>query len=169
LSEVLDGKKRLVSLIQRIGQDRFEDYFLGGEDHDDAACAKACDITRAQVGRIRELIDQTYIQAEFATIEPAPLRGRICSAVAGITIEEGHPVLGFFNREIWKSEYRIHPEKVKFILDSLPPTQAQHVRELLGQIELGRQRKSTLYKALEAIFKSQSDYFVTGDPDAEGL
>jgi DNA-directed RNA polymerase specialized sigma54-like protein len=111
------------------------------------------------------LVNSLYVQAEFdgAAGSVAPLK--TCSTIAGIMIEAGHPVLTFFNRDIWKGRYRIDEDKRQRMLDSMPTSEAKRVGRLLRTLEFLERRKTTLYRLLEVLVEVQAKFFVSGDPD----
>jgi hypothetical protein len=139
LPEVLDGRGDLVRLMENIGQDRFEEYFLRAEALTDHERALACEISPEQAKQLRELVDRLYVQSEFEARGASQPAERVMSAVAGVEIENGRPVLAFFH-------------------------QAREAEGLLFRLDLLERRKSTLYQALEMLLAAQADYLATGDP-----
>ncbi len=166
LPDLLNGNGEMVQLIQRVGQERFEECFLKDDELSDADRARSCGITVAQARQLREFVDRLYIQAEFkspaAADSPAP---KVFSAVAGVSVSDGKPVLGFFNREIWKGRYRVNNDKYALLKGSLPLNESQRLEKLLRQLEFLDRRKSTLYRVLEALLVHQAEFFLTGEPD----
>lgn len=162
--ELLDGRGDLVELIRRVGQERFEEFFLGDARLDDRARARACGISLEDAKRLRTFVDRVYVQAEFEAPSAAPAPPKVFSAVAGIDRVGGKPVIGFFNREIWKGRYRIDAERLARLRGALPSPQAKRLEGLLRQLEFLDRRKSTLYRVLEALLDTQSDYLATGNP-----
>jgi hypothetical protein len=163
LPELVDGNCDLVRLMQGIGQERFEKWFLGEASCSDEERARGCGISAAEARMLREFADRAFIQGEFeGPATPAP--EKVFSAVAGIEIEEGRPVLAFFHREVWKRRYRINQDRLAGYLAALPQAEVGKVRNLLGQLKLVEQRKATLYRLLEEVLRVQSEYLRTGDP-----
>jgi hypothetical protein len=161
----LDGHGDLARLIQRVGQERFEECFLREEQLTDQDRARLCDISRVEAARLREMVNSLYVQAEFETVVPAPVSAKTYSAVAGITVDGGKPGLAFFNREIWKGRYHVDEEKRRRMLETLPVPDARRVEKILQELELLDRRKTTLYRTLEALIDTQTEFFVSGDPD----
>lgn len=165
LSSLLDGRTGLVELVQRIGQERFEEFFLGESSISDERRAEACGISPEEVRSLRELVDRAYIHAELqgpAVAAPA----KVYSAVAGVELDEGRPVIAFFHREIWKGCYRLDGGRLAALRQSLPLAGARRLDRLVCQIELLDRRKSTLYRALEALLELQRDYLASSNPSA---
>jgi hypothetical protein len=163
LPELADGTGDLVGLIQGIGQGIFEACFLKDAVLSDVERAEECDITVADAGRLRDFVNRAFIQAEFESAPEAPA-AQVYSAVAGIEIENGAPVLAFFHREIWKGRYRVDPEKLGKLTKGLKPAERLGVEKLLKRVEFADKRKTTLYRALEILLNIQTEYLLTGEP-----
>jgi hypothetical protein len=160
----LDGRGDLAQLLQRIGQERFEECFLGEGAFTDDDRARLCGISREEVMRLREMVNSLYVQEELDTAaSPAP--ARTYSAVAGIAVDGGKPGLAFFNRDIWKGRYQVDVEKRRRMLETLPTKVARRVEKFLRELELVDRRKTTLYRVLEVLIDAQTAFFVSGDPD----
>ncbi|MFA6435356.1 MAG: hypothetical protein WCW52_11755 [Elusimicrobiales bacterium] len=163
LPELTDGKGDLVGLIQGIGQEKFEACFLKDAVMSDAERARECNITVINASRLRDFVDRAFIQAEFDGPVAAPA-AKVFSAVAGIEIENGTPVLTFFHREIWKGRYKVDPDKLSALLMDLPLPERSGIEKALKRVEYADSRKSTLYRALEILISIQADYLLSGEP-----
>lgn len=162
--ELLDGRGELVELIQGVGQERFEECFLRGEKLSDEARAGACGISLADARRLREFVDRLYVQEEFEAGSSSTVPAAVFSSVAGVDLEGGKVVLGFFNRDIWKGRYRIDDGKRAQLFSALSPAQRKRAEKLLSDLEFLERRKSTLFRVLERLVEAQKDYFVSRDP-----
>jgi len=163
LPELADGTGDLVALIQGIGQEKFEACFLKDAVLSDVERAEECDITVQDSARLRDFVNRAFIQAEFEGTTEAPA-AKVYSAVAGIELEEGSPVLAFFHREIWKGRYKVDGEKLAQLLPGLDPAEKNRVEKLLRKLEFADKRKTTLYRALEILLNVQAEYLTSGDP-----
>ncbi|TBR21239.1 hypothetical protein EPO15_10770 [bacterium] len=164
LPEVLDGRGDLVGLMESMGQERFEEYFLRAEGLSDEERAHACGISPIEAGQLRDLVNRLYVQSEFEAGAGYEAPEKVMSAVAGIEIESGRPVLAFFHQDVWKGRYEVDSGKRAEVLARLSPSEAREAEGLLFMLDLLERRKSTLYRALEALIVAQADYFVTRDP-----
>lgn len=162
LPELADGTGDLAKLMQSIGQEDFSRVFLGDDGLSDAQRAKLCGIDAGDARRLREFVDKLYVQSEFESPAPQPAKEAVLSALAGIAIEDGKPVLGFFHREIWDRRYLINDERRRDLALDLPAREAKKAEQLLRELELIDQRKTTLFRVLEAVLETQADYLVTG-------
>jgi hypothetical protein len=164
LPELADGDCDYVRLIQKVGQEKFEALFLKEDSLSDPERAKKCGISAAEAKKIREFMNRVFIQAEFEDKTPALPPAAVYSAVAGIEIEDGKPVIAFFHREIWKGRYGVNKKKLEMYLSGVPDREAAATRTLLRRVEFLEQRKTTLYAALEKLIAAQSFYLLTGKP-----
>ncbi|HNT96946.1 MAG TPA: hypothetical protein PKK31_01610 [Elusimicrobiales bacterium] len=163
LPELADGKGDLVALIQGIGQENFENYFLKDAAPGDDERARACGISREDAARLRDFVNRVYMQSEFEAPAEGP-ESTVFSAVAGIDIEDGIPALAFFHREIWKGSYKVDNDKLTEMMRDLPLSERDGVEKVLKRVEFAEKRKTTLYRALEILISVQADYLRTGEP-----
>lgn len=162
LPEIADGNGDLAKLMQGIGQEDFTAVFLGEDGRSDAQRAKLCGISAEDARRLREFVDRLYVQEQFEAPAPKAAPEPTFSALAGIAIEDGKPVLAFFHREIWDRRYAISDERRRDLALDLPPREAKRAETLLRELEYIDQRKTTLYRVLEAVLETQADYLVSG-------
>ncbi len=164
LGELLDGRGEAVALVQRIGQEAFEEFFLTLDPVDDGRVAHACGLTLKEVRLLRDLVDRAYIQAETQASEPAEAPARVYSTVAGLEADGDSLSIAFFTPHAWKGRYRFDGDRLAGLRQSLPFAQAKRLDRLVAQLELLDRRKSTLYRVLESLIELQKDYLLTGDP-----
>lgn len=164
MPEALDGRSDLVGLIEGIGEERFGECFLRGDSVSDEERARNCGISLAQAAQLREMVDRLYVQSEFESQAPAGVAERVMSAVAGVELEAGRPVLAFFHQDVWKGRYEVDADRRAEILARIPPSEARDAESLLFRLDLLERRKSSLYRALELLLAAQAEYFVTRDP-----
>lgn len=165
LPELVDGTGDLAKLMQNIGQEDFSAAFLGDDGRSDAERAELCGISTADARRLRDLVDRLYVQEQFEAPAPKVAPEPTLSALAGIAIEDGKPVLCFFHREIWDRHYLINDERRRDLALDLPARDAKRAETLLRELEYIDQRKTTLYRVLEAVLETQADYLVSGDAE----
>ena len=165
LPELIDGKGDLAQLMMRVGQELFQECFLGETALPDEARARLCGLTLDEVRRLREYVDRLYVQEQFESAAASPAPEKTFSAVAGIAIEDGKPILSFFHRDIWNKRYRVDSEKQKAWLGSLAAKAARRADTLLRELDFIDRRKTTLYRVLEALIVEQADFLVAADPE----
>jgi hypothetical protein len=157
----LDGNSAEVALISRIGQEAFEDIFLGSKVLTDRERAALSKMTEAEARSVRQFVDRIYLSGELAGGQAQAAPSEAFSSVAGISLEDDRPVLSFFHREIWKGRYRINRAIRDSHLSALDHAAAQQARILLRALEQIDRRKATLYRVLEEVLAAQARYFVT--------
>lgn len=160
IGELLESDSQPVKLIRKIGRKRFEACFLEAEGLSDAERARRCGISAAEAALLRALLDRLYIREQFETSPPVP--AKTFSAVAGIAIESGAPVLRFFHRDIWKGEFAVDAERLK-ALQAAEPGQAVKFSRFTQRLAFLGRRQTTLYKALQALINAQAEWLKTGD------
>lgn len=165
LPELIDGKGDLAQLMMRVGQELFQECFLGETTLPDERRARLCGLTLDEVRRLREYVDRLYVQEHFESASPTAAPEKTFSAVAGIAIEDGKPILSFFHREIWNKRYRVDAEKQKAWLGALAAKAARQADSLLRELEFIDRRKTTLYRVLEALIVAQVDFLASSDPE----
>lgn len=166
LSSLLDGRSSQVELIQRMGQELFEENFLGDSALSDERRAAACGISTQEARALREFVDRAYIQAELQLPAAASAPEQVYSVVGGIELDDGRPVIAFFNRTIWKGRYRLDGGRLVALRQSLDFAAARRLDKLVSQVELLERRKTTLYRVLEALLEQQARFFISRDPSA---
>ncbi len=164
LPVLTDGKGDLIRLIQGIGQEKFEVYFLRDAPMSDIERAEECSISVKDSERLRDFVNRVYMQVEFEGVVEAPV-SKVFSAVAGIQIENRVPVLAFFHREIWKGRYKVDGDKLSELLRGMPDSERAGVEKVLKRVEFADKRKTTLYRALEILISTQADYLLSGEPE----
>ena len=170
VSALLDGEGDLAKLLQKVGQERFEESFLRDTGCSDEERGRLCQISTEDAARLRELVNRLYVQAEFDDSSSIAAPAKVYSAVAGIAVEGGKPHLAFFNRQIWKGRYQIDDKKYVRMIGALSAAEARRLEGFLREMGLIDRRKTTLYRALEALVEAQARFFVTGNPsDREPL
>ena len=163
MPELADGSGDLVALIQGVGQEKFEACFLKDAVMSDIERAEECDISVKDAERLRDFVNRAFIQAEFEGKTEAPA-AKVYSAVAGIELDDGEPVLAFFHREIWKGRYKVDADKLAQLLPGLDQAERRRAENVLKKIEFADKRKTRLYRALEILVSVQAEYLTTGDP-----
>ena len=163
LPELADGAGDLVALIQGVGQEKFEACFLKDAVMSDIERAEECDITVKDAERLRDFVNKAFIQAEFEGAVEAPA-AKVYSAVAGIEVKDGEPLLAFFHREIWKGRYKVDADKLAQLLPGLDPVERNRVEKMLRKVEFADKRKTTLYRTLEILISVQAEYLSSGEP-----
>ncbi len=164
VAELLDGHSGIARLIKRVGRENFEECFLGDEEATDVERARICDISQAEARSLREFVNRLYVRSEFQANESQAEPAKVYSSVAGISLENGRPVLNFFNREVWKGRYHRDEARYGELKATLRPREASRIEQFLRQVDLLAFRQTTLHGVLELLIERQADYLASGEP-----
>ena len=164
LAHLLDAESEIAALIRRVGSRKFQQCFLGEEAISDAERARICGISQAEAGSLRGFVDQLYVRSEFEADCDRSAPATVYSSVAGIELEGGRPVIGFFNREIWKGRYVLDESRYRDLRATLAAAEAVRIEQFLRQVDVLSFRQTTLHRVLEALVAAQADYLATGEP-----
>ncbi len=165
LGDLLDGRSDVVKLIEKVGRERFEKFFVKGDEYKDGERAQACGLTAAETARLMEFMNALYVRSEFQSPRPAaPVK--VFSAVAGIAVHGGVPRLEFFNRETWRSAFRVDNDRLNVYLGSLEAARRNKVASFARRVGLMDFRRTTLHRLLETLVRIQAHFLISGEPDA---
>lgn len=150
-----------IQLIRKIGQPRFEKYFLGEEIMAPAAAiAAACGIAPADVGLLHSML----IRLDAMRGEPAPLP----AAHAGVCVAQISAV-GSDLRIAWRQTYMARGAYIvdqtglkKFSETQLDASEREALRRLLAVIAQHNFRANKLCRVLEYITEKQKRFLLSG-------
>ncbi|MBI4425305.1 MAG: hypothetical protein HY554_16365 [Elusimicrobia bacterium] len=163
LGDLLDSDSAAVRVLRRIGRERFEESFLRAEGLTDAQRARRCGVSTADAALLRALLDRLYIREEFEPA-PGPAPARVFSAVAGVGLEGGKPVLRFFHRDVWKGEFAVDERGLEALVRRVSREEGARLERFARRLVFLGRRQTTLYKALQALLSAQAEWLATGDP-----
>jgi DNA-directed RNA polymerase specialized sigma54-like protein len=162
----LSGFQSEVRLIERMGEEAFERYFLyekGVSSLKEAAAR--CGITEEQAGRLHRLLDAISLQAEESRRSPQAIPSLAHSVcVARVELVKSEPTLVWTLPHLARGRYEIDYDGVAMFLKSgnFSPNEADPLRRLIRQLERINMRQNTLERLLEIVLRTQSRYLVTG-------
>lgn len=166
---LLDKKKHLLSLIQKIGQDNFEKYFLYREESiSREQIAEACGLSVAEATQLQDFIVDMSVEAEFyhpSTLESSPnvrptMIGRI------VKNDDGSYSLSFFSPHLARGVYEINHDAFKKWQKEkqVSRVDAARLRKFLGLLELSNLKQGAFWRVMEYLLVAQKDYLDTKDP-----
>ena len=161
---MLDSDSDVARLIKRIGQENFEAVFSRTRAHRTPSTHDSAAFRKTRPSRFGEFMDRLYVRSEFQSSEDQSPPATVYSSVAGITLEDGRPALGFFNREIWKGRYRTDEARYRELKETLKPRETARIEQFMRQVDLLAFRQTTLYRVLETLIERQAEYLASGDP-----
>ncbi len=166
---LLENKKHLLGLIEKIGRENFERYFLYREESDSAEhIATVCGITLEQAQQVQDFVVDMSVQAEF--YHPSTLResemtrptlvGRI------IRNDDGTFSISFFSPHLARGMYEIDRDALRRWQKSkaLDRNSAARLRRYIGLLDLSNMKQGAFWRVVDHLLKSQKTYFETRDP-----
>jgi hypothetical protein len=166
---LLDRKKHLLALIQRIGQPQFEKYFLYREEALPIdQIAQRCGMSLAEANELNEFIVDMSVEAEFYhpsglqphTVAQPNLIGRI------VRNEDKSYSVAFYSPHLARGLYEINHDALKKWQKekSLDRTDSARIRRFLGILELSNLKQGAFWRVIEYLLVAQKDYLDTQDP-----
>lgn len=167
VESLLEGRKEVIRLIQRLGMDRFKQYFLFPEPEITVEeIAQECGLQVWEVQRIDDLVDEFSIMSEFYHPSALGATGSIhYSKIASVARGPEGFAICFFSPSNARGRYSIDYERFEQLArDSLlSSTEMREAKQVLRRLELINTRKDTLYRILENIVGKQALYLDSGD------
>ena len=165
---LLDKKKHLLKLIQKIGQEKFEKYFLYREEClPIGEVAKFCDISESEALALHDFVMEMSIQAEFyhpSSLQPHNL---VKPTMIGKILknEDGSYSISFFSPHMARGTYEINGDVLKkWQKDKkLDRVQASKLRRYVGLLELSNLKQGAFWRVVEYLLQIQKDYFASND------
>lgn len=170
VEKILDSKKNLIELIQRIGEKNFEKYFLYSSG--EAALEeieRECGISRKEIEKINGLVTQVFVEEEtVSSSHQAIAPEKYYSKVAQIIPEDNQNFfIAFYSPRMAQGMYQINHEKLKELKENklLSREEKKELHSLLSKISLVNLMKNSLYLLLLKIIERQKNYFLDETPE----
>ncbi|MFP4640576.1 MAG: hypothetical protein ACLFPU_00130 [Dehalococcoidia bacterium] len=163
---LLQQRGEVVELIQKIGLEKFKEFFLFPDPEITAEhIAQECNISLSQVHRINEFITDFSAMSEFYHPSAISPEERVhYSKVASIERAHDGFVIGYYPPSLARGRYSINYEKFeKIINERLTEAEGKEARKLFRKLELINVRKDTLTQILQNVVEKQKLYLDTGD------
>ncbi|MBU2573790.1 MAG: hypothetical protein KKH28_06935 [Elusimicrobia bacterium] len=162
--EILSARPEILALIERLGAENFEKYFLGRECIPVEQICRAAALTARQAGRIRDFVNAFLAAHENLPPEAdAPRQHFKLTAFVGKT-PDGGLELAYAHPAYARGLYSVDAKALKKIKrsGSLTGGELKRLGTLVKTVELVNWRKKGLQKVLEGILKFQRDFFLGG-------
>ena len=165
VESLLQNRAQIVQKVQKLGQDKFNRYFLFPEKGmTPEEIARECGLPVTEVKKINELIDDFAIMSEF--YHPSSLGSGVVrySRIASIDRDRQGFVIGYFSPLFARGRYAIDYEKFEELRASgtLNESEAKEARQLFKRLELINSRKNTVSQILQKIVEHQTLYLESG-------
>ena len=169
VESLLVNKKHIVEQIQKLGREKFKQYFLFPESGMTAEeIARECDLVVSEAQKINSLIDELSIWSQF--YHPSALSPEAVhySKIASVERDRDGFVIGYFSPSLARGRYAIDYERFEQLKtsDALSQTEVKQAKQLLGKLELMNSRKDTISQILQNIVERQALYLESGEPRA---
>jgi len=166
IESLLLSKKHLVRQIQKLGQEKFEQYFLFPESGMTLAkIAGECDLDVYEVRKINSLINEFSIMSEFYHPSNVTSDSIHYSKVASVEKDKEGFVIGYFSASLARGRYSIDYERFAELAATgvLTEAEVKKTKQLFKRLELINSRKDTVTQVLQNIIEKQSLYLESGD------
>ena len=170
IESLLINKKHIVHLIQKIGLEKFKQYFLFNEpDVDVSYIARECDLEISEIQQINSLINEFSVLSEFYNPSASrPEQVMLYSKIASIEKRQDSFIIGYFSPSFARGKYSIDYEKFEELKKNgaFGDTDLKEAQRIIKKLELINIRKDTITQILQGIVEKQGLYFDSGNPKA---
>ena len=166
VDSLLMNKEHIVRQIQKLGLEKFKQYFLLPESGMTLEeIARECDLGVSEVRKINSFVDDFSIMSEFHHPSNVSSGGICYSKVASVEKDEKGFVIGYFSASFARGRYSIDYERFEELkaVGVLTEAEGKEARQLFKKLELINSRKDTLTQILQNIIEKQALYLESGD------
>jgi hypothetical protein len=166
---LLEQKKHLLKLIEKVGREKFERYFLYREESDTPAnIAALCGITPEEATQVQDFVVDMSVQAEFyhpssireSELAKPTLVGRI------VRNDDATFSISFFSPHLARGMYEIDRDALRRWQKTkkLDRAAASRLRKYVGLLDLSNMKQGAFWRVVDYLLKEQIPYFETRDP-----
>jgi RNA polymerase sigma-54 factor len=166
VESLLLNKEHIVGQIQRLGLEKFKQYFLFPESGMTAEeIAEECDLAVPEVQKINSLIDDFSVLSQFYNPSALSSEGIHYSKVAMVEKDEKGFIISYFSPSFARGRYSIDYERFEELKasDAFAEAESKEARRLFRRLELINSRKDTVSQILQNIIDQQALYLESGD------
>jgi len=165
---LLEKKKYVLDIIQKVGRENFEKYFLYREEGEPSEeIAKKCGVTFDEVKKLQDFILDVSVQAEFyypSTLEsPQLAKPTLIGKI--VKNADGTFSFSFYSPHLARGMYEINREALKRWQKSrgLSRSEAAKLKRYVGVLELSNMKQGAFWRTIDYMLQIQKDYFQTQD------
>ena len=140
IESLLINKKHIVHLIQKIGLEKFKQYFLFNEpDVDVSYIARECDLEISEIQQINSLINEFSVLSEFYNPSASrPEQVMLYSKIASIEKRQDSFIIGYFSPSFARGKYSIDYEKFEELKknEAFSDVDLNEVQRIIKKLEL---------------------------------
>ena len=166
---LLEQKKHLLAIIQKIGQDRFEKFFLYREEGDALeSIAQSCGISKEEARQLQDFVIDMSVQAEFyhpsALQKPNFVRPTLIGRI--VRNDDGTFSMSFFSPHLARGMYEIDRNALRRWQKSrkLDRASASRMKKFVGLLELSNMKQGAFWRVIDLLLKVHRPFFETQDP-----
>lgn len=165
---LLDQKKHLLKLIEKIGQENFEKYFLYREESDTSDhIAKICNVTLEEARQVQDFVVDMAVQAEFYHPSKLQASDKVKPTVVGRIVRNADNTftIAYFSPHLARGLYDIDRNALRRWQKNkkLDRDSAARLRKYVGLLELSNLKQGAFWRVIDHLLKAQITYFETQD------
>lgn len=167
--DILGQSPGAVKLIQRIGPENFENFFLGNESFSLKDTAEICRINENERRMIRDFVNRFLSVYENLPLPELPGLG--ARLVAIVSKNENGLRIEYTSPHYASGIYAVNMEALKQIkkAGALSPGESKHLNRLLDMIKIVNWKKTGLHKVIEGILKFHGGFFYGTEKELKPL
>ena len=177
IGPLLERHSELLKIIQKMGRERFERYFLHSEGNSLEEITEQTGLPLEKVHRIHELVLELSVLSEFYVPPHPPPETPACSrrirhpVIAEIETGPGFPdkpTLLWTSLPLARGRYAVDQDALGRWKESgtLSPRENRHLKTLLEKIDLINARQKAVFRVLEATVEKQREYLCSQRPSS---
>ena len=168
IGSFLKKREEAVSIIERLGMERFKQYFLYNEDKTpDEELADSCKLTISDVQKIQDAVDDLAIHTQLYHPSTISAVDQLCySKIASIEKDGSHGfTAGYFSPVLARGRYSIDYEKIENMKKDrmFSNKEIRGLNKLLMNLESINKRKTAVSHVIGHIIETQAEYLRTAD------
>ncbi|MCB4756473.1 MAG: hypothetical protein LHV69_05485 [Elusimicrobia bacterium] len=161
-------KKQLLALIKKLGQEKFEKYFLYREEGESVEnMANVCGISIDEVKQVNDFILNMSVLSEFyypsMLQNPQLLKPTLVGRI--VKNEDRTYSISFFSPHLARGTYEINYAALRLWQKGkkLGRPEAARLRRYIGVLEMSNLKQGAFFRVLDYLVDVQKDYFDTQD------
>lgn len=165
---LLDQKKHLLKIIQKIGQEKFEKHFLYREESNDPQeIARICELSLEETKQLQDFIINMSVEAEFYHPSSLDAGQKVKPTLVGRIIQNEDKTfsISFFSPHLARGLYEIDHNALRRWQKNkkLDRQAAARLKKFVGVLELSNLKEGAFWRVIDFLLKAQKDFFETKD------